>query len=94
MNSIDAFPTPTVGHRYLAGAGSNGPRPIWSRTVTTGALVSVRRCQFAPSTARVCPEMKRANGEARKVAAIGCQYANAGETHPPSSAGYYEHLVI
>ena len=31
----------------------NGPRPIWSRTVTTGGFVRVRRCQFAPSTTSV-----------------------------------------
>ena len=39
---------------------SNGPLPIWSRTVTTGGLVRERRCQFAPSTTSVWPEMKRA----------------------------------
>ena len=32
---------------------SKSPRPIWSRTVTTGGLVSVRRCQLAPSTTSV-----------------------------------------
>ena len=48
---------------------SNGPLPIWSRTVTTGGLVSDRRCQFAPSTTSVCPEMNRAYGDARNVAA-------------------------
>jgi hypothetical protein len=47
----------------------NGPFPIWSRTLTTGGFVSERRCQFAPSTTRVCPEMKRAYGDARNVAA-------------------------
>ena len=46
------------GRRH--GYASNGPRPIWSRTVTTGGLVSERRCQFAPSTTSVWPEMKRA----------------------------------
>ena len=34
--------------------------PIWSRTVWTGGLVRRRRCQLAPSTTRVCPEMNRA----------------------------------
>src|ERR1700722_14330504 len=33
--------------------GSKGSRPICSRTVTNGGLVSVRRCQFAPSTTSV-----------------------------------------
>ena len=45
---------------YRPPSGSNGPRPIWSRTVTTGGFVSVRRCQLAPSTTSVWPEMKRA----------------------------------
>src|SRR4029078_10213197 len=30
--------------------GSKGPRPIWSRTVTTGGFVSAPRFPFAPST--------------------------------------------
>ena len=48
-------------HRDPAsGSGSNGGRPIWSRTVTTGGLVRLRRCQLAPSTTSTCPEMKRA----------------------------------
>ena len=38
----------------------NGPLPIWSRMLITGGFVIDRRCQFAPSTTRVCPEMKRA----------------------------------
>ena len=58
-----------IGLSYRAGAGSNGPRPIWSRTVITVGFVKVRRCQLAPSTTRVCPEMNLAKGEARKVAA-------------------------
>ena len=28
----------------------------------TAVFVNVRRCQLAPSTTRVCPEMKRAKG--------------------------------
>jgi hypothetical protein len=46
-----------------------GPLPICSRTVVTGGLVSVRRCQLAPSTTSACPEMNRPYGDARKVAA-------------------------
>ncbi len=41
-------------------SSANGPRPICSRMVTTGGFVIERRCQFAPSTTSVCPEMKRA----------------------------------
>ena len=40
-----------------------------SRTVMTSGLVRLRRCQLAPSTTSVWPEMKRAKGEARNVAA-------------------------
>ena len=42
------------------GHGWKGPLPIWSRTVTTSGLVRLRRCQLAPSTTRVWPEMNRA----------------------------------
>ena len=34
-------------------SSENGPRPIWSRTLTTAGLVNERRCQFAPSTTSV-----------------------------------------
>ena len=34
-------------------SSENGPRPIWSRIVTTGGFVIDRRCQFAPSTTSV-----------------------------------------
>ena len=48
------------GSAQRLASGSNGPRPIWSRIVTTVGLVMLRRCQLAPSTTSVCPEMKRA----------------------------------
>jgi hypothetical protein len=44
----------------VAHSAENGPLPICSRTVTTGGFVKLRRCQLAPSTTSVCPEMKRA----------------------------------
>ena len=40
--------------------GWKAPLPIWSRTVTTAGFVRLRRCQFAPSTTRVWPEMNLA----------------------------------
>ncbi len=68
-------PTGRTGRTY----GANGPRPICSRTVTTGGFVIDRRCQFAPSTTSVCPEMKRAYGDARNVAAqpSSCRWPDA-----------------
>ena len=52
----------TPGVRSDAGTaqGSNGPLPIWSRTVVTGGVGRGRRCQLAPSTTRVWPLMNRA----------------------------------
>ena len=46
-----------------------GGLPICDRIVSTGGFVSARRCQFAPSTTSVWPEMNWAYGDARKVAA-------------------------
>ncbi len=48
------------------------PVPRRARPVSAYIKVSDgsdRRCQFAPSTTNVCPEMKRAYGDARNVAA-------------------------
>ncbi|MBM4269427.1 MAG: hypothetical protein FJ144_22940 [Deltaproteobacteria bacterium] len=47
------------GYRGPAHFASNGPLPICSRIGTTVGFVIERRCQFAPSTTSVWPEMKR-----------------------------------
>ena len=54
-----AAPTPLKPGPRRRCQASKGPRPSWSRTVTTGGLVIERRNQLAPSTTSVCPEMNR-----------------------------------
>ena len=54
-----AAPTPLKPGPRRRCQASKGPRPSWSRTVTTGGLVIERRNQLAPSTTNVCPEMNR-----------------------------------
>ena len=59
-SATSGWSSPADEARAPHGLGSKGPLPIWSRTVTTGGLVSERRCQLAPSTTSVWPEMNRA----------------------------------
>ena len=49
------FTTFSPSSAPIGSGGRTGPLPIWSRTVTTGGLVSERRCQLAPSTTSVWP---------------------------------------